>query len=75
MKKHRHLAVGLTAAIGALVGMVLWYGGRTMPATAAVLSSSAVLLALLAHLGVLAAVVAPLLAWRYRTRRRNRSRD
>ena len=74
MTRHRRRAIGLVAAIG-VFAMVLLYGGRTMLATAAVLSSSAVALALLAHLGILAAVVAPVLAWRHRMRHRNRPRD
>ncbi len=74
MKRLRYRVFGFAAAIGALVAVVLLYGGRTMLATVAVLSSSAVLLALLAHLGILAAVVAPVLAWRHRMRHRNQSR-
>jgi len=75
MTRRRHRAIGFAVATVAVVAVVLLYGGRTMLATAAVLSSSAVLLALLAHLGILAAVVAPVLAWRHRARRRNQSRD
>jgi hypothetical protein len=74
MKRHPHRAIGFAAAVG-VIATVLLYGGRTMLATAAVLSSSAVTVALLAHVGILAAIVAPVLAWRHRTRRRNQSRD
>jgi len=74
MRTHRHWAISLVTAIGAFVAALLVCFDRTRMAIAAALSSSAVLLALLAHLGILAAVVAPVLTWRHRARRRNRLR-
>jgi hypothetical protein len=67
---HRH-AVGIVVAAATLIGgAILLY--RVSPLTAIITSafgSTAIALIVLAHVGVIAALLLPLLAWRRRLRR------
>ena len=68
----RRRSASIAAAVAALtVGAVLMYGAWPIAGIIAVFGSSAIALAVLAHLGVLAALVGPMVV--FRRRRRDRS--
>jgi hypothetical protein len=70
MKLSHRQVLALIGAIAMLVaGPVLLFRIRPLVGIAAAFGSGAIVLIVLAHLGVVAAVIAPLLLWRRRTRR------
>jgi hypothetical protein len=64
--RRTHL-VSLFAAATLIAGSIFLY--RIRPLTRITFGSSAIALAVLAHLGILAALVGPFVAWRRRRRR------
>jgi len=64
---HHRRYVVLAAAATLIAASVFLY--RIRPLAGITFGSGAIVLAVLAHLGVLAAVVGPLVAWRRRRRR------
>ena len=66
-KGARHLVPWVVVAAAVLVaGPVLLYQIRPVTGITAAFGSGAIALIMLAHLGVLAAIVGPLVVWRWR---------
>jgi hypothetical protein len=66
MNRHRPKSVVLFAAATLVIASIVLYEIR--PLAGITFGSGAIVLAVLAHLGVLAAVVGPFVAWRRRRR-------
>jgi len=64
--RHRGYVVVVSVAAMMIFASILLY--RSRPLAGITLGSSAIVLVVLAHLGVVAAVVAPFLMWRRRRR-------
>jgi len=64
--QHRSVVLVFAAAMLILASIFLY---RIRPLAGVALGSTAIALAVLAHLGILAVVVGPLLVWRRRRRR------
>jgi hypothetical protein len=62
---HRRAYIASVFATATLIAASIWRY-RIRPLAGITFGSTAVVLAVLAHLGILAAVVAPLVAWRRR---------
>jgi hypothetical protein len=68
MNSERHRGYARLAALGTLIVAAIFLY-RIRPLAGITFGSTAIVLAVLAHLGVLAAVVGPFIAWRRRRRR------
>ena len=66
---HRQVLALIGVMAMLIAGPVLLYRIRPVVGIAAAFGSGAIALIVLAHLGVVAAVIAPFLLWRRRTRR------